>query len=180
MSEPFFTVEVPWPGGASVNELYRPFNPAADALYRRYGKRMKGRPDARISIDYHTLLELRSRLRFALSLPGKNFKKGVTMMARVEYRRQVGPNPVEGEVVMLYEFWVPDKRKRDLTNLPKAIEDAIVDAGVLLDDRQVVDARQVRRGFVKGGHVRVHVWHAPALPFLPGEFEMGVGSETPR
>lgn len=50
---------------------------------------------------------------------------------------------------------VPDKRRRDLDNLQKAVFDSLVHAGFMEDDEQIDDFR-VRRGeLVKGGKLEV-------------------------
>jgi len=52
---------------------------------------------------------------------------------------------------------MPDKRRRDLDNLPKAVFDALTHAGFMLDDSQIDDFR-VRRGEIeKGGALVVRV-----------------------
>jgi len=49
----------------------------------------------------------------------------------------------------------PDKRRRDLDNLQKAVFDSLVHAGFMADDEQIDDFR-VRRGTqVKGGSLEV-------------------------
>ncbi|AOE41243.1 endodeoxyribonuclease [Pantoea agglomerans] len=52
---------------------------------------------------------------------------------------------------------MPDARRRDLDNLPKALFDALTHAGFMVDDSQIDDFR-VRRGErVKGGALVVRV-----------------------
>ena len=55
------------------------------------------------------------------------------------------------------ECYPPDRRKRDLDNIKKALLDALQHAGVYLDDCQIDDLRSVRREVEKPGHVLVHV-----------------------
>lgn len=51
----------------------------------------------------------------------------------------------------------PDKRRRDLDNLQKAVFDSLVHAGFMADDEQIDDFR-VRRGTqVKGGSLEVMI-----------------------
>ncbi len=61
------------------------------------------------------------------------------------------PKKVRGEYVMTIFVERPDRRKRDLFNLPKAIEDLLVAHGVVEDDHLVVDGRVVWAGEGKGG-----------------------------
>ena len=45
----------------------------------------------------------------------------------------------DGPVVLILSLGIPDKRRRDLSNYIKAVEDSVVAAGILNDDSQVVD-----------------------------------------
>lgn len=52
----------------------------------------------------------------------------------------------------------PDKRQRDLDNLPKAVFDSLTHAGFWKDDSQIDDMR-IRRGErVSGGSLDVTIW----------------------
>lgn len=52
----------------------------------------------------------------------------------------------------------PDKRKRDLDNLPKAVFDSLTHANFWDDDEQIDDFR-IRRGeIVKGGSLDITIW----------------------
>lgn len=55
------------------------------------------------------------------------------------------------------EVMFPDRRKRDLDNLNKALLDSITHAGVWADDSLIHDLRLVRAGVEKPGHVRLHI-----------------------
>lgn len=45
----------------------------------------------------------------------------------------------EGPTKVQLHFTMPDRRKADIDNLAKAVLDAIVNAGAMLDDNQVVE-----------------------------------------
>lgn len=62
-----------------------------------------------------------------------------------------------GRLQVWVEAWMPDRRKRDLDNIKKALLDSMTHAGVYEDDSQIDDLRSVRRDVVKGGYVIVHV-----------------------
>lgn len=51
----------------------------------------------------------------------------------------------------------PDKRKRDLDNLPKGVLDALTNASVWKDDSQVDDLRVTRERIVKDGLVEITI-----------------------
>lgn len=58
------------------------------------------------------------------------------------------------------EATMPDRRKRDLDNLPKAVLDALTHAGVWADDEQIDELTIRRAGVAKPGHVVVVVERA--------------------
>ena len=58
--------------------------------------------------------------------------------------------------VALYAY-PPDKRKRDLDNLPKAVLDALTHAGVWADDEQIDHLSIQRCELRKGGRIEVVV-----------------------
>jgi crossover junction endodeoxyribonuclease RusA len=66
-----------------------------------------------------------------------------------------GRPPIAGEVAVFVIAWPPDRRRRDLDNLLKAILDALVKAGALQDDHQVAEVHLVRRAPEKPGRVQV-------------------------
>lgn len=62
-----------------------------------------------------------------------------------------------GPLRVWVEVMTPDRRRRDLDNISKALLDAITHSGVWEDDSQIVDLRYVRHGVEKGGSVRLHI-----------------------
>jgi len=65
--------------------------------------------------------------------------------------------PLECRLSVWVEVFCPDRRRRDLDNIKKALLDALTHAGVYQDDCLIDDLRSVRGPVVKGGLVRVHV-----------------------
>lgn len=66
---------------------------------------------------------------------------------------------LRGDVVAVYTFGRPDKRRRDVANLEKATSDTLTRWGVLEDDSQIVDIR-LRWGEpdeVNRGECRIYV-----------------------
>lgn len=87
---------------------------------------------------------------------GKQFRKDV-----IEYLRFIPESDRSIHKDRRVQVWVeafpPDRRRRDLDNLKKALLDSLTHAEVWQDDCQVDDLRVVRREPTKGGHVIVHV-----------------------
>lgn len=63
---------------------------------------------------------------------------------------------ITADVAVDYIFKRPDKRRRDVGNLEKAVSDLIVAAGILEDDSQIVDIR-LRWGQPDDGMVQITV-----------------------
>ena len=57
-----------------------------------------------------------------------------------------------------YQYWFPDRRKRDIANYEKVLTDSMVTAGVMVDDYLIFDIRQSKMGFCPGGKVRVIIY----------------------
>lgn len=54
-----------------------------------------------------------------------------------------------------YQYWFPDRRKRDVANYEKVLTDSMVTANVMVDDYLIYDIRQTKMGYCKGGKVKV-------------------------
>ncbi len=66
-------------------------------------------------------------------------------------------NYVTDDIEVDIEVYTPDKRKRDLDNINKALLDALEAAGVFKDDSQIVKLTSTKRKPVKGGKVVVRI-----------------------
>lgn len=94
-------------------------------------------------------------------------KKGVTINANGKaYRQLIGhtlrqcigegekfpENPMDGDLMVEIIIYPPDKRKRDMDNIKKALFDALQYAGLYKDDCQIVDDHTIKANkVVKGG-----------------------------
>lgn len=80
-----------------------------------------------------------------------------------DYRDEViqhigkGHTTITGRIALHVDAYMPDRRVRDLSNILKALEDAMTHAGVWKDDSQIDHLRVVRRGIEKPGRVLVRV-----------------------
>ena len=54
-----------------------------------------------------------------------------------------------------YQYWFPDRRKRDVANYEKVLTDSMVTANVMVDDFLIYDIRQTKMGYCKDGLVKV-------------------------
>lgn len=88
--------------------------------------------------------------RVLISKEGRNYRKEVQVIAGAS-------NPITGRLSVCIAASPPDRRKRDLDNLPKAILDALTHAGVWEDDSQIDQITIVRQGVIKGGLIRIAI-----------------------
>ena len=109
-------------------ELELPFPPSVNHLWRRVGCRTLLSREGRA---------YRQRVQKLLAMPGRM--------------------PIEGRLAVTIEVHPPDRRRRDLDNLQKALLDSVGHAGVYRDDSQIDDLHIRRRECVPGGRVRVRV-----------------------
>ena len=62
---------------------------------------------------------------------------------------------LDAPLTVWYQYWFPDKRKRDVANYEKVLTDSMVTANVMVDDELIYDIRQTKMGYCKGGRVTV-------------------------
>lgn len=75
--------------------------------------------------------------RMIISAEGRSYRKAVADQVLI----QRGAKHYAGKMKVEIEAWRPDKRKRDLDNLLKAVLDACTHSGVWEDDSNIVDLR---------------------------------------
>jgi crossover junction endodeoxyribonuclease RusA len=75
--------------------------------------------------------------------------------AVAEIVAEAGHKTLEGRIALFAAIHPADRRRQDLDNRSKALQDALTHAGVWLDDEQIDSLHLVRREPVKGGMVRV-------------------------
>ena len=87
-----------------------------------------------------------------ISREGRSYRQSVISLVAYE-----NVKPATGRLAVTLMVYPPDKRRRDLDNLPKAILDSLEHAGVYDDDGQI-DRLVVERCHVyKGGKVYVAI-----------------------
>lgn len=95
----------------------------------------------------HTIVNRKPRV--LISKKGREYRKAVLSSIGLKHKK------ISGRVSVWIGANAPDRRARDLDNLPKAILDALTHAGVWGDDEQIDQLTIVRGEVVKGGGVRV-------------------------
>lgn len=66
-------------------------------------------------------------------------------------------SPLDGRLSVTVLAIMPDRRRRDLDNILKALFDALTHAGVWLDDEQIDEITIRRNGIQRGGVVHIFV-----------------------
>lgn len=90
--------------------------------------------------------------RTLLSEKARKFRQDVQ-----GYVTQHALQRMDGRLYVAIDVFPPDRRKRDLDNLPKGILDGLTHAGVIEDDSNIDHLVIVRREASKGGLVRVFI-----------------------
>lgn len=95
--------------------------------------------------------------RTLISEAGRRYREAVNTLVA-----STAPKRLEGDLTVHVEAWMPDRRKRDLDNLSKALLDSLTHAGVWSDDSQIDDLRIYRARddggqLLIGGMVKVHI-----------------------
>ena len=85
-----------------------------------------------------------------ISDAGKKYRAKVQ-----EIVSQAGHKTIEGRVSLWVAIHPATKRKQDLDNRAKALQDALTHAGVWIDDEQIDSLHLLRKEVVKGGYVTV-------------------------
>lgn len=98
-----------------------------------------------------------------ISAKGRKFKHSVELDVQEQY-----PDiQLTDSVLMEVKMYPPDKRKRDLDNHMKALQDSLVKCGLLEDD-SLIDQLFIYRGpIVKGGLVIVEITDSGPLVEVP-------------
>ena len=90
-----------------------------------------------------------------ISAAGRKYREKVTAWVREQFG--VRPPRMAGRLAIVVEAFPPDRRRRDLDNLFKALLDAMQYAGVYLDDSQADRLTIARRDTSAPGRVEVVV-----------------------
>lgn len=91
------------------------------------------------------------RGRVIVSESGRAYRKSV--IESMNFVMQT----INSNIAVTIEAYPPDKRRRDLDNLPKAILDALTHANVWTDDCLIDDLRIVRKTISKPGYITITI-----------------------
>ncbi|MFB9994095.1 RusA family crossover junction endodeoxyribonuclease [Deinococcus oregonensis] len=123
-------------------ELSLPYPPSLNAIWRSMVVRYT--PKNPNAIPY--------RARVLLSERGREYRRAVASAVIAAGSPRTPPG---ARLSVTLHVFAPDQRKRDLSNIPKALEDALTHAGVWADD-SLIDEEFIKRGpVVAGGRVDV-------------------------
>lgn len=114
------------------------------------------------------------RGRWVLSKDARAYRQLVRQRVRSsDARVALGPLAVR------LDLFPPDQRRRDCDNAQKPILDALQQAGVFVDDSQIVWLLTVKSEVLPGGKVSVRIW--PLADHLPPDqfFQPAVPEITP-
>ena len=109
-------------------EVELPFPPSVNHYYRRVGPR--------------TLI----------SREGRRFREKVTSVLAA-----LGLRPMTGPLEVHVEIYPPDRRRRDIDNVQKALLDALTHGGAYADDSQIDRLVVERQAVVEDGRVIVKI-----------------------
>lgn len=97
--------------------------------------------------------------RTLISKGGRLYRKMVAMqLSYSPYRADI----LTGRLAVNITAHPPDKRRRDLDNLPKGLLDALTHARVWEDDSQIDDLRIVRGEVRQDGEIRITIQEVAA------------------
>lgn len=102
---------------------------------------------------------INGRPRTLLSKEGRDYK--IKAVDAVKNQRHGHSVPLSGRIAISVTLFPPDKRRYDLDNRIKAIQDSLTAAGVWEDDNQVKVLHLEEGEVVKGGSCIVHIAPAP-------------------
>ena len=93
--------------------------------------------------------------RRILSRKGREYHRTVAALLLRDFGKL---QPLTGRLRVERLYFPPDQRRRDISNLSKAIDDALTKAGIWIDDSQIDDERSLRGLTVQSGRalVRIH------------------------
>lgn len=82
-------------------------------------------------------------------------------------------NTLEGNLYLYLEVFMPDRRKRDLDNITKSVQDILTLAKVYKDDSHIDKLIVVKKGIDKTKGIRVAIWQQSQYDPLHWDLDKG-------
>jgi len=98
-----------------------------------------------------------NRGRTHISTKGKMYRSDVILAVMMQLKGHV---TLTDRLKVTITALMPDKRRRDLDNLPKAVLDSLQHAGVYEDDSQIDDLHIIRGPILRGGLLNIEIVQA--------------------
>lgn len=115
---------------------------------------------------YWRHIAIRGKPRTLISAEGRAYRKAVADAVLI----QRGNKHLQGRLAVTIIAQPPDRRRRDIDNINKALLDALTHAGVYEDDGNIDFLASARASPVKGGRILIHI--ASAELFRPQWLEI--------
>lgn len=96
--------------------------------------------------------------RVIISTEGKQYRQAV---AAAVIDQRVPVNMLTGKLALWIHVLPPNRMRRDLDNLPKAVLDSLTHAGVFRDDSDIDDLRITRYAVRPGGELQIRITEIP-------------------
>ena len=105
-------------------------------------------------------------------MPSKKYKQ--YEKDAVLFLKPMPPRPIECRVNIKCLFYLPTRRRTDLTNLLEAVDDLLVHAGIIADDHYgIVEAHDGSRCFVDKDNPRTEITITRMMD-MPGDYQMSM------
>ena len=105
-------------------------------------------------------------------MPSKKYKE--YEREAVWFLRPVPPRPIECRCNIKCLFYLPTRRRTDLTNLLEAVDDLLVHAGIIADDYYgIVEGHDGSRCFVDKDNPRTEITITRMMD-MPGDYQMSM------
>ena len=110
------------------------------------------------------------RNRMVISGEGREYRTAVCGLLAPGGGSGPRKPPADGRIALCMDSFPPDRRRRDLDNIQKAVNDSLEHAGLYKDDSQIDLLLTRRREHIKGGklEVRIHEFPLRLCPLCGG------------
>ena len=93
------------------------------------------------------------RGKISINRAGRAFRRKVCLLLKAQ-----GVRPLTGQLRVSVDLYPPDRLRRDVDNVHKALLDSLKLGGAVFDDSQIVWLLTVKARIVPGGKAVVRLW----------------------